>query len=308
VVALPDGEDPDSFSNTKSSTELVEYLTHQTKDFISFKAGLYAKDSGKDPIKKAESIREIINSIAVIPDPIKRSVYVQETASLLQVTESVLLSELNKILIRERRERESNFQKSRVEPISPEAIENIYTKQPQDQQSLIQYQEKETIRLLLNYSENKVEEDSVSEFLMHELEDVEFTNPVYKEIYDAYRTKGKKGSAVNSSYFLANGSSDVKKTVTELITSRYSTSSHWNDKYHIYIPKEDEIIGDLALTNVIRLKFRVVQKMMEDNLKQVKAAEQKDDWDLLEKHLTMQQGLKEAEKELAEKLGIVVAK
>jgi DNA primase len=114
--------------------------------------------------------------------------------------------------------------------------------------------------------------------------------------------------AINSAYFLANGSDEMKKIVSELITTRYSTSSHWNDKYHIYIPKEDEIIGDLAYTNVIRLKFRVVQKMMEDNLKQVKEAEQKDDWDLLEKHLTMQQGLKEAEKELAGKLGIVIAK
>ena len=308
VVALPDGEDPDSFSSNKSSTELAEFLSTQTKDFISFKAGLYASDSGKDPIKKAESIREIINSIAVIPDPIKRSVYVQETSTLLQVTESVLLSELNKILIRERRERENNYQKERVEPISPEAVEDIYSRPAQDQQSLIQYQEKETIRLLLNYSENKVESDSVSDFLIHELEDVEFTNPVYKDIYDAYKTKSKKGVTINSEYFLANGSNDVKRTVTELITTRYTTSSHWDDKYHIYIPKEDEIIGDLALTNVIRLKFRVVQKMMEDNLKQVKAAEQKDDWDLLEKHLTMQQGLKEAEKELAGKLGIVVAK
>jgi DNA primase len=308
VVLFPDGEDPDSFSGKKSSSEFLQFLSSETKDFITFKAGLYANDAGKDPIKKAESIREIINSIALIPDPIKRSVYVQETASLLQVQESVLLSELNKILIRERRERENDFQKSRVEPITPEAVEHLQPKESTDQQSQIQYQEKETIRLLLNFSESKIEEETVSNFLLHELEDVQFTNPVYKDIYDTYRTKLKEGVVVNSGYFLSNGSAEVKRIVTELITSRYSTSNHWIDKYHIYIPKEDEIIGDLALTNVIRLKFRVVQKMMEDNLKELKAAEQKDDWDLLEKHLTMQQGLKEAEKELASKLGIVVAK
>jgi DNA primase len=220
----------------------------------------------------------------------------------------VLLSELNKILIRERRERENDFQKARTAPITPAVVEDLYSKQPLDQQMLVQYQEKETIRLLLNFSENKVEDDSVSDFLLHELEDVEFTNPVYKDIYNTYKTRISKGEPVDSSYFLAHSSNEVKKTVTELITSRYSTSSYWNDKYHIYIPKEDDIIGDLALTNVIRLKFRVVQKMMEDNLKQLKAAEQKDDWDLLVKHLTMQQNLKEAEKELAGKLGIVVAK
>ena len=161
---------------------------------------------------------------------------------------------------------------------------------------------------MLNYSESKIEEHAVSEFLLHELEDVEFTNPVYKEIYDTYKLKTKSGVLVDSEYFLANGNNEVKKTVTELITARYSTSSHWGEKFHIHIPQEDEIIGDLALTNVIRLKFRVVQKMMEDNLKKLKAAEEKDDWDLLEKHLTMQQGLKEAERELAGKLGIVVAR
>jgi DNA primase len=308
VVLLPDGEDPDSYSKKKSTSEFQEYLGKASKDFISFKAGLFASEATNDPIKKAESIREIINSIAVIPDPIKRSVYVQETANLLQVSESVLLSELNKILIKERRDKEKDFQQARTEPITPEAIEDIYTKPTIDQQSLIQYQEKETIRLLLNYSENKLEDNEVGDFLMHELEDVEFTNPVYKEIYDTYKTKGKKGVTVDSEYFLAHGSGDVKKAVTELITSRYSVSSHWGDKYHIYIPKEDEILGEMTLTNVVRLKFRVVQKMMEDNMKQLKIAEQKDDWDLLEKHLTMQQGLKEAEKELAGRLGIVVAK
>ena len=236
VVLFPDGEDPDSFASKKSSTEFKEFIAGQSQDFISFKAGLYASDAGKDPIKKAESIREIINSIAVIPDPIKRSVYVQETASLLQVGESVLLSELNKILIRERRERENDFQRARVEPISPEAIDKIQDRPTFDQESLVQYQEKETIRLLLNFSESKLEEDSVSEFLLHELEDVEFTNPVYKDIYNTYKIRSKKGEIIDSAYFLANGNNEVKKTVTELITNRYSTSAHWNDKYHIYIP------------------------------------------------------------------------
>lgn len=308
VVLLPDGHDPDSYSRQKSSSEFLDYLNKESKDFISFKAGLYAQEAASDPIRKAESIREIISSIAVIPDPIKRSVYVQETANLLQVSESVLLSELNKLLIKERRDKEKDFQQARTEPISPEAIEDLYTKPTLDQQSVIHYQEKETIRLLLNFSESKIEDHPVSDFLIHELEDVEFTNPVYKEIYDTFKTKGKRGVTIDSEYFLTNSNSEIKKTVTELITSRYSTSTHWNDKYHIYIPKEDEIISDLALTNVIRLKFRVVQKMMEDNLKQVKVAEQKDDWDLLEKHLTVQQDLKEAEKQLAGKLGIVVAK
>lgn len=308
VVLLPDGHDPDSFSRNKSSSEFLEYLSKASKDFISFKTGLYAREASSDLVKKAESIREIINSIAVIPDPIKRTVYVQETASLLQVSESILLSELNKLLIKERRDKERDFQQSRTEPITPEVVADLYDKSPINQEGIIQYQEKETIRLLLNYSENKIEDHDLSDFLIHELEDVEFTNPAYREIYNTYRSNGKKGGSINSEYFLTHGNAEIKKIVTELITSRYSISTHWGDKFHIYIPTEDDVIGDLALKNVIRLKFRVVQKMLEDNLKQVKDAEQKDDWDLLDKHLTIQLGLKEAEKELAGKLGIVVAK
>jgi DNA primase len=308
VVLLPDGEDPDSYSRNKSTTEFNQYIKGAAKDFISFKAGIFAREAEGDPIKKAESIHEIINSIAVIPDPIKRSVYLQETANLLKVSESVLVAELNKLLIKDRRDREAEYQRARTEPITPDAIEAMPQPAVIDPQNLIQYQERETIRLLLNYSENKIDEHSVSEFLLHELEDVEFTNPLYREIYLAFKTNLDKGVLVNSEYFLANGNNDVKKTVTELITSRHSTSNHWSDKYHIYIPRENEILADLALTNVVRLKFRMVQKMMEDNLKQLKEAELKDNWELLEKHLGVQQDLKEAEKALANQLGIVVAK
>ena len=307
VVLLPDGHDPDSYSKEKSTSEFLDYLKTASKDFISFKAGLYAKEAASDPIKKAESIREIINSIAVIPDPIKRSVYVQETANLLQVQESILLSELNKILIKERRDRETNFQQARTEPITPEVIENVENKPTLELDNLIQYQEKETIRLLLNYFENKMDDRWVGEFLLSELDDVEFTNPVYKEIYNAYKTNSD-ATKVNSNYFLSNGDSGIKKTVTELITTRYTISQHWGDKFHILVPKEEENLMENAFENVIRLKFRKVQKMIDDNMKQVKTAEQKTDWNLLDKHLLMQQGLKDAERELAEKLGIVVAR
>ena len=308
VVLLPDGEDPDSYSRSRSTTEFNQYIKGAAKDFISFKAGIFAREAEGDPIRKAESIREIINSISVIPDPIKRSVYVQETANLLRVSESVLVAELNKLLIKERRDREADYQKARTEPITPDAVEALPQPAAIDSDNLIQYQERETIRLLLNYSENRIDDHSVSEFLVHELEDVDFTNPIYKEIYMAFKSNLEKGILVNSEYFLSNGNNDVKKTVTELITLRYSTSSHWSDKFHIYIPREQEILADLALTNVVRLKFRMVQKMMEDNLKQVKEAEQKDNWDLLDKYLSVQQDLKEAEKALANQLGIVVAK
>ena len=127
-------------------------------------------------------MRNIVTSIALIPDPIKRSVYIQEASSLLKIPEQVLLSELNKFLIQERRKNEKEKfreqEDSRVEVLQTEETAT----QEIDAQSMVYYQERETIRLLLNYADDKLEDQSLSNFLLHELEDVEFTNPVFQTI------------------------------------------------------------------------------------------------------------------------------
>lgn len=314
VLLFPDGEDPDSFSRKVGTTEFQKYLKEHTQDFVSFKAGLYAKEAAGDPIRKAESIKEIVSSIAVIPDPIKRSVYIQETSQLLKIGEPVLLTELNKILITERRKNEKEKLRGQDVVEQVETVQDISSPVKVDAETLVQYQEKETIRLLLNYADSPATSNEggtsqkLSEFLLHELEDVTFTNPVYKEIYEMFREYLSSGKPLDSHTILKEGSNAVKATVTDLITSRYETSPHWGDKYHIFIPKEKDVLNELALTNVLRLKFRIVQKMIEDNLTQVKSAEAKDDWESLDQALEVQMGLKKAEGELASMLGIVVAK
>ncbi|MBI3220965.1 MAG: DNA primase [Bacteroidetes bacterium] len=307
VVLFPDGEDPDSYSRKVGTTAFHQFLKEHTQDFVSFKTSLFAKEAAGDPIRKAESIKEVVTSIALIPDPIKRSVYIQETSHLLNITESVLLAELNKVLIGERRKNEKEAIREQQEaPLPIEDIDVSPTKV--DAQGMVFYQERETIRLLLNYSDQKLEEQNLADFLLHELEDVEFTHPVFKEIYEAFKTGLAKGQTIDNQFFLRNGSEEVKRMVTELITPRYATSQHWSEKFHIYFSKEQDVLNDLALTNVLRLKFRVVQKMMDENLALVKQAEAGGNWDELDKALDMQTGLKKAESELAGLLGIVVAK
>lgn len=309
VLLFPDGEDPDSFSRKVGTTEFQKYLKEHTQDFVSFKAGLYAKEAAGDPIRKAESIKEIVSSIAFIPDPIKRSVYIQETSNLLKIGEPVLLTELNKILIQERRKNEKENLRTQVDLHETAApVEDIAAEVKVDPQSLVYYQERETIRLLLNYADQSVEESKLSDFLVHELEDVEFNNEVFKSIYLKFKEAAHNHQPINSDYFLHEGNDAIKSAVSELITSRYDISPHWGDKFHIYIPKEKDLLNEMALSNVLRLKFRVVQKMMEDNLQKVKNAETTGNWEELDKALEVQTGLKKAESELAGSLGIVVAK
>src|SRR5258706_1092659 len=309
VLLFPDNEDPDSFSRKVDTSEFQKYLKDHTQDFVSFKASLYANEAGSDPIRKAELIKEIVSSIAVIPDPIKRSVYIQETSHLLKISEQVLLSELNKLLIQERRKNDKGKLRGEndvLEPLPP--FEDVTLPAKIDAQSLVHYQERETIRLLLNYADQALEQNKLADFLLHELEDVEFTNVVFKEIYEKFKAAAQNNKTIDSHYFLQDGNDAVKSAVSDLMTSRYDTSPHWGDKFHIYIPKEKDVLNEMALSNVLRLKFRVVQKMMEDNLQLVKLAEASSNWDELDHALEIQTGLKKAESELAGSLGIVVAK
>ncbi len=308
VVLFPDGEDPDSYSRKVGTTEFHKFLKDHTQDFVSFKAGLYASEAAGDPIRKAESIKEIISSIAQIPDPVKRAVYLQETSGLLKIDEQVLLSELHKILVKDRKKPDTEKSRENPEDIVP-LVSNQEIVEPTklDAKSKVQLQEKETIRILLNYAESIMDDQKVSDFIMQELDDVTFTNPVYRQIFDVFKEGVLKGNIPDSNHFLTYGTSEIKNEVAELITSRYSISNYWNEK-HIYIPKESENLGEMTLSNVLRLKFRYVQDMIESNLQKIKEAEREGDLEKLDEILKELTGFKDAERELAKMLGIVVAK
>jgi DNA primase len=304
IVLLPDGEDPDSFSRKQGSTEFKKFLKEHTQDFISFKIDHYSKDAQHDPIKKAEAIREIVTSIGVIPDPIKRSVYIQETSRLLSISESVLLSELNKGLIAERDKKKQE----RVRPeekLPVESAPDLPSVTRTDITSIVQLQERETIRLLLNYAESQYEEQRLMDFMLTELEDVEFTDPILKEIYAMFREGADRKEVIDPLYFMEHGSPAVKNTVAALTTNRYETSKLWSSKYHIHFSAEKEIIQNVAYTNILRLKFRLIQRLMDENLQQMKQSGTEAD---LEKYFTIHEQLKGAEKEIAGILGIVIAK
>jgi DNA primase len=317
VVPLPDGEDPDSYSRKMSSTEFKDYLAKNTQDFISFKAGLYAKEAGFDPIRKAASIKEIVGSVAVIPDPVKRSVYIKETSNLLSISESVLLTELNKLLIQERKKRDrERILKSDIgeDIITHEAIPDLLEPAKISFDDLVHLQEKETIRLLLRYADlpflrNEEPEDgaqeSLREFLVSELEDVEFSNPVYSEIISIFKQSLKRKDTISTDFLISQGSQEVAQTVAGLITNRYETSENWEKKYNIHIPNEEELLGRVAESNVLRLKFRIVQKMMEENLQKLKGAKTEEE---IEKYFGIHEELKQIEQVLTASLGIVVTR
>ena len=310
VVLLPNGEDPDSISRKMGSTDLKQYLKSNTKDFISFKIDLLASDAARDPIKKADAIRDIITSISLIPDPIKRSVYVQETGVLLKISETVIFSELNKILIQERKKKEPDVRNDRSrEVVEDQFASELTSTYKLDAKSMEQIQEREVIRLLLNYADSELEEDiDLVSYFISEFEDLEFTDSTYSNIYNEFYEAKGKGELIDSSYFLMNGSADVKKLIAELTTRKHYVSPHWAEKYHIVFHDEKEKIQEHAHQNVLRRKYRYVQRLIEENKEKLKDAEKSKSTAEIDELVETQTRLKNADVEIAKQLGIVSGK
>ncbi len=308
VLLFPDNEDPDSFSRKVGTTEFQKYLKENTKDFVSFKADLFAKEAAGDPIKKAASIKEIVTSISMIPDPVKRSVYIQETSQLLKIAEPVLLTELNKILIQERKKQDKEKpQRGQQEmPMESEPVADVLAPPVRiDAQARVQFQEKECIRLLLNYSDVKLEDEALSVFLLNELNDVQFVDENYKKIFDDFIQAAEKNIHIDSKFFIENGTTEIRQVVASLITVKREVSPHWADKHKIFISKDADELDKKALSNVRYFKYRLVQLWVEENKEKMKLTS--DDLeidDLLDKQIA----LKSAEAALAEELGIVMGK
>lgn len=208
VVSLPDGDDPDSYAQNHSSTELEEYLSTHETDFIKFKTSVLLRDAGDDPIKRSRVIADILKTIAVIPNEVTRTIYVAECSRMLGVPEDVLMLQLAKF-ITERIENESNRQRQKaaresiadiekadstvaetdttaetVADIAPELVNNADNR--------LEKFEREIIRYVLKYgmagfcSTDDGRTLSLIAYVKAELdaEAVSFSIPLYKKVFD----------------------------------------------------------------------------------------------------------------------------
>ena len=153
VCAFPDGEDPDSFAKKTSYDDLVAYLESNAKDFIQFKASLLMKDAQNDPIKKADLIREMVQSISKIPDRIQREIYIQECSRIMDISEQVLVSTLAQLVQKDIAE---VGKKQKQEQKAFEVVKNEAPVQAQ-KIDILYHLERKIIEILLLYG-NKIEE------------------------------------------------------------------------------------------------------------------------------------------------------
>ncbi len=305
AVPFPEGQDPDSYSRELGGAEFKNYLDKNSKDFISFKTEVYLDDN-RDPIKRAEAIREIVHSISLIPDPIQRQVYIQQCSEQLGMDESTLIVEVNKLLIKEHRQklREPEM----PAPTAPVEVEPI--DKGVSRAEVIEIQERESIRLLINYGAELVEEyeDStlnLMDYFLTESDDVEFSSPLYGSIYEYFKSALKDGRLITSQDLLSHENAEFRKAAVDLSTEKYELSRHWTDKYQIFVSHERDSLKSSAYTNILRLKFRIIQKMIEDNMENLKNAANEEETN---RYMEMQTNLKGMEMTIAKELGNVTVK
>ena len=266
VVAFPDGEDPDSYSRKLGARAFHEFLQAKSEDFITFKTKLLMDGGENDPIKKAETIGHIISSLSIIPDQIKRAVYIKETSNLLKLDEQLLYAELNKILLDKRREKQKKENAAQPDVL----IEKIEEEQKKETLDPVIFQEQEAIRILIKNGFYQIENkhNLVSHYI-DELDPIEFSKPIYNEILAIFKEELKKGNIVDSSFFLNHHNPEIRDEVLSLISERHEISENW-ERYRIYVPKEKDVLANSVYSNILRYKFRKMKKLIDINLEELK--------------------------------------
>jgi DNA primase len=261
VCTFPEGEDPDSFAKSHTESEIKEFLQENSIDFIRFKAGILKDEAAGDPIKKAGMIREIVQSIAKIPDDISREIYVRESASILDIGEDVLFSTLAQMRnseITEERKKQRRDQESK----GMQKVQESPAAKPVDRREVL---ERSIIKILLLYGEREehfdeeyIQESEDGNLVVEKKKDI---LPVYEKIYLDLQSDEIEFS--NNSFkllypklidvLLLQGRIDVNTVMTELSDEeaqlvadlimdedRYQLSK-WEERQIIVKQKEDTV-------------------------------------------------------------------
>jgi DNA primase len=278
VATFPDGDDPDSYSRKHSSEEIQLYVKDNAKDFIRYKTALLLEEVGNDPIKKAGLIRGIVDSIALIPDAIKRSVFVQDCSQIMGIGESVLFLELNKSL-------QENLKKGPVKSTSSEdggvhTTVEAPTPTPFDETVPVpdtlnaEAQERDFMRILLMYGEYEmpieiVNEEgkrevihlSVADYLIGNLEHDFMTLQceVYSKMLKEYLELVKDNQMPSHHNFTSHEEESVRSEAVNVLTTRHQISENWKTKHGILTESEEYVIGKAAKDCLFRMKMRHVQ-------------------------------------------------
>lgn len=282
IVVFPSGEDPDSFARKHRPVEVINYIKTFSRDFIRLKTNLLSEEAKDDPIKRSALVREIMNTVSLIPDIISRSEYVKECASLLHISEDVLISELNRNL-------RQRFRKAYVLPevLIREAAEEKTSSKNEviDTKPGYEYQERYLIRMLILYGSKSMPVEDINEFNRTEIVDVNIAKFIVNElitdgivlrnidhrvIFKMYESAVKNNKIIQENDLIYNTDERIRSIAFEIMSNRHILSHKW-EHYRIYVKSEEEKISTAVMNSIYLVKVSLLQSIIQELQQELKS-------------------------------------
>lgn len=321
IVVLPPEDDPDSFVQNNPIEVVTKYLADNAKDFIGFKTNLLLKDAQNDPIKRASVIKDIVETIAVIPDPIYRATYIKECSRTLEMPEQTLTNEVNKIL-RAKLRKQLGLDPKQDSQLT---YQEYQTYQPQQQVELESstpigfFQEQELVKLLLSHGSENIEleekdEDgkvintyitTIASAIVDDLKNdgLLFRDETHKKIFDAFDRGLDTGILPTAHDFTSSEDQDVAVLAADLLSTQYKLDD-WQ-RHRIVVKTEDDVLKKTVLSSILRFKDMVIEDRRATVVKELQSCTDPDDQLIL---LQKKKKLDDIRLKINHDLGIVITK
>jgi DNA primase len=278
IVLIPDNEDPDSYSKKLSNEEFLKFLRENETDFIRFKTQLLLSEASNDPVKKADLIRDVVKSIAVIPEAITRTVYIKECSTVLEVGEPIIYHEVNKLRQQKNFQDRNKYPGPEDLPVPPPVIVK-----PIRRETIALYSEREVIRLLLkfggveferkiNKEDGKEEMVTVSDYIVREItsDELLFDDRVCSKIFEDFKFDSEHGLITSDKQFVKHEDPEISSLSADLLSDSHELSRIWKEK-QTYVETEEmklkEIVGDAVLkfkSDKIMIKRKEIMILLEE--------------------------------------------
>ncbi len=282
VCSFPAGEDPDSFARKNSLEELQRYFEENAKDFIRFKASMLMNEAKDDPIKKAELIRDMVNSISKIPDVIKQEVYVQECSRIMDISEEVLFSTLAQIGKKELADANKKFVEEKKEL---EVVRD--TEVVAEKVDILHFLERKIIEILLLYGQHEEEftdvllqtndDDEIVEvnhkekykvyervYLSLQEDEVELTNPLFQKIYSDIMEFYHSNPEWNLEGYIMRLEPELAQEVTGIIMEEERDVLHRWEEQNIFVKLKDQSVEQYVSENILTLRLFLVNSIINE--------------------------------------------
>jgi DNA primase len=290
ICTFPEGEDPDSFARSNSLEDLTLYLQEKSQDFISFKASLLASEAKNDPVKKADTIRDMVVSISKIPDVIKREVYIQECSRIMDISEEVLFNTLAQILQKEQREasrRPSDTKPMEVVPQEKQVVKKVdaqYELERKIIELLLLYGdvEEEFEDLILEQDEKgeiafkpEIVKSKVFEKIYLDLQDdeIEFANEDFKGLYFEIITKLNQEQDFQIDTFMNELQPDMASAITDILMDDERYTLHDWERNDIYVTDKSGYISQVVSETILNLRRQLVTQKIGELSEEIKIQE-----------------------------------